>query len=195
MKIGLMGGTFDPIHIGHMIAAQCVCEEFGLDEVWFMPTYVSPHKEQAPGASPEQRWDMVCLAVEGHPQFRPCKIELEKGGISYSTETVSLLRRQYPEYHFYYIIGADMVEYLPKWHKIDELLEMVTFVGLRRPGFQIEGSGLPERMLSAVKIATMRQVEVSSTWIRQRRALGQTVRYLVPDKVNEYIEVNCLYET
>lgn len=194
MKIGLMGGTFDPVHIGHLIAAQSVCEELGLDEVWFMPSSVPPHKEQAPGASPEQRWKMVCLAVEGHPCFKSSDIELRKGGVSYSIETVTMLRSQYPEHDFFYIIGADMVQYLPKWHKINELIRLVTFVGLHRPGYETGIDQLPADIRQAVRSAHMPQMELSSTWIRQRRAAGRSVRYMVPDRVNDYIEVNRLYE-
>lgn len=194
MRIGLMGGTFDPVHIGHLIAAQSACEELGLHEVWFMPTSVPPHKEQAPGASPEQRWQMVCLAVEDHPSFKPSDVELCKGGVSYSIETVLMLRSRYPEHEFFYIIGADMVQYLPKWHRIDELITLVTFVGLHRPGYETGYDELPAPIRKAVHSACMPQIELSSTEIRQRRAEGRSVRYMVPDRVNDYIEVNRLYE-
>lgn len=195
MKVGIMGGTFDPIHIGHLLAAQSVCEELGLDEIWFVPTNVPPHKEQTQGATAQQRWDMVRLAVEGHEAFRASDIELVKGGVSYSIETVRLLRDRYPSYRFYYIIGADMVQYLPKWYRIEELLRLVTFVGLQRPGFDAGLEELPEHMKDAVVLASMPQIEMSSTLIRERRAAGRTVRYMVPDRVNHYIEENRLYET
>ncbi|MBU7319801.1 nicotinate-nucleotide adenylyltransferase [Paenibacillus oleatilyticus] len=194
MKVGLMGGTFDPVHIGHLIAAQNVCERLELDEVWFMPTNVPPHKEQAPGASPRQRLEMVELAVEGHPHFRASDMELRKGGVSYSIETVTMLRAQHPGDRFTYIIGADMVRYLPKWYKIDELVRLVTFAGLQRPGYDTGYEGLPDAIRQAVKLVPMPQIELSSTLIRQRRASGQSVRYMVPDRVNHYIEVNRLYE-
>ncbi|TVY09055.1 nicotinate-nucleotide adenylyltransferase [Paenibacillus cremeus] len=194
MKVGLMGGTFDPVHIGHLLAAQSVCEEAGLDEVWFMPTNVPPHKEQTPGATPKQRLDMVSLAVEGHPKFRATDFELRKGGVSYSIETVTMLCEQYPEYHFYYIIGADMVRYLPKWFKIDELVKLVTFVGLERPGFDPGVNELPEKIRESLLMVRMPQIELSSTMIRERRAMNLSVRYMVPDRVNEYIEVNQLYD-
>ncbi|UUZ96192.1 nicotinate-nucleotide adenylyltransferase [Paenibacillus sp. P25] len=195
MKVGLMGGTFDPIHIGHLIAAQCAGEAMGLDEVWFVPTNVPPHKAQSQGAGPEQRWDMVRLAVEGHPVFRAKDVELRLGGVSYSIDTVKLLVQQYPGYHFHYIIGADMVRYLPKWYKIDELAELVTFIGLGRPGYDAEEDSLPESIRRSVRMTEMPLIDISSTQIRKRRALGKPVRYLVPDRVNEYIEVNGLYET
>ncbi|MCM3267224.1 nicotinate-nucleotide adenylyltransferase [Paenibacillus elgii] len=194
MKVGLMGGTFDPVHIGHLVAAQSVCERLELDEVWFMPTNVPPHKEQAPGASPRQRLEMVELAVEGHQHFRASDMELRKGGVSYSIETVTMLRAQHPGDRFTYIIGADMVRYLPKWYKIDELVRLVTFAGLQRPGYDTGYEGLPDAIRQAVKLVPVPQIELSSTLIRQRRALGQSVRYMVPDRVNHYIEVNRLYE-
>ncbi|MEK8129366.1 nicotinate-nucleotide adenylyltransferase [Paenibacillus filicis] len=194
MKIGLMGGTFDPIHIGHLLAAQSVSEELGLDEVWFVPTNVPPHKAQSKGAAPHQRLEMVRLAIEGYDRFRATAIELEKGGVSYSIETVLLLRSEYPEHEFYYIIGADMVRYLPKWVRIGELAKLVTFVGLQRPGFDAGLDLLPPDIRASVRLASMPQIELSSTRIRERRAAGLPVRYMVPDQVNHYIEVNRLYE-
>ncbi|CAG7634902.1 nicotinate-nucleotide adenylyltransferase [Paenibacillus allorhizosphaerae] len=195
MKVGLMGGTFDPIHIGHLLAAQSVCEQAGLDEVWFMPVNVPPHKEAAPGATAQQRWEMTNLAVESHPMFRTTDIELRRGGVSYSIDTVTLLRRQYPSHHFYYIIGADMVRYLPKWYKIEELVKLVTFVGLERPGFDPGFTELPPSIRESLMMVKMPQIDLSSTRIRERRAAGRPVRYMVPDRVNDYIEVNRLYES
>lgn len=195
MKVGLMGGTFDPIHIGHLLAAQSVCEQAELDEIWFMPVNVPPHKEAAPGATAQQRWEMANLAVEHHPKFRTTDIELRRGGVSYSIDTVTLLRQQYPGHHFYYIIGADMVRYLPKWYKIDELIKLVTFVGLERPGFDSGLAELPPAIRESLLLVEMPQIELSSTRIRERRAAGQPVRYMVPDRVNDYIEVNRLYES
>lgn len=193
MNIGIMGGTFDPIHIGHLIAAQCASEQAGLDEVWFMPTNVPPHKRQAPGATSEQRWEMVCRAVEGHPSFRPADLELKKGGVSYSIDTVKLLRQQHPGIHFAYIIGADMVQYLPNWYKAEELVRLVSFIGLRRPGYAMDMARLPVFVQQAVKLVEMPLIELSSTTIRERRRRNMSVRYMVPDRVNEYIEENGIY--
>ena len=193
MKVGIMGGTFDPIHIGHLIAAQCAYEQSGLDEVWFMPTNVPPHKQQAPGATPEQRWDMVCQAVEGQPNFRPLDIELQKGGVSYSIDTVKLLKQQYPGIHFSYIIGADMVQYLPKWYKFDELVQLISFIGLQRPGYDLDADKLPEQVRQAVNLASMPLMEISSTYIRERVAAGKSIRYMVPDRVYDFIEESGIY--
>ncbi|WP_028549176.1 nicotinate-nucleotide adenylyltransferase [Paenibacillus sp. UNC451MF] len=193
MKVGIMGGTFDPIHIGHLIAAQCAFEQSELDEVWFMPTNVPPHKQQAPGATPEQRWEMVCRAVDGHPYFRPIDIELQKGGVSYSIDTVKLLKQQYNGIHFSYIIGADMVQYLPKWYKFDELVQLISFIGLQRPGYELDVEQLPEQVKQAVSIASMPLMELSSTYIRERVAAGKSIRYMVPDHVHDYIEESGIY--
>jgi nicotinate-nucleotide adenylyltransferase len=194
MKVGLMGGTFDPIHNGHLMAAQSALESEGLQEVWFMPTNVPPHKPRTQGASAEQRWEMVCLAVEGQPGFKPVDVELRKGGVSYSIDTVTQLRSEYPEHQFYYIIGADMVGYLPKWYKIEELARLVTFIGLERPGYRVNPSELPDAIRNAVVAAVMPQMDISSTEIRNRRQQGKSIRYWVPDRVQQYIEVNRLYE-
>ena len=193
MKVGIMGGTFDPIHIGHLIAAQIACEQAGLDEVWFMPTNVPPHKENAPLASAEQRLQMVKLAVDAHPYFRPLDIELRKGGISYTIDTVKLLREEQPGIHFSYIIGADMVQFLPKWYKIEELTALITFIGLMRPGYILDLEDLPVHIQQAVRLAEMPLIELSSTRIRSRKAKGQSIRYMVPDRVYEYIEENGIY--
>lgn len=193
MKVGIMGGTFDPIHIGHLVAAQCACEQAGLDEVWFMPTNVPPHKAHAPYASAEERFKMVSLAVESHPYFRPLDIELRKGGISYSIDTVKLLRQEHPGIHFSYIIGADMVQYLPKWYKINELVRLISFIGLKRPGYILDVEDLPEDVQRSLILADMPLIELSSTQIRSRIAKGRSIRYLVPDRVYEYIEENGVY--
>ncbi|NHN30982.1 nicotinate-nucleotide adenylyltransferase [Paenibacillus agricola] len=194
MKVGIMGGTFDPVHIGHLVAAQHACEQANLDEVWFMPTHVPPHKVEAPKATPEQRWAMVCRAVEEHSHFRPFDMELKKGGVSYSIDTVNELLLQYPTYHFAYIIGADMVQYLPKWFKIDELVQKISFIGLQRPGYIWDMELLPEAIRKAVLPVQMPLIELSSSLIRKRLAEGKSVRYLVPDRVNEYMVVNGIYE-
>jgi len=192
-KVGIMGGTFDPIHLGHLLAGECAREGAGLDEVWFVPVFLPPHKEQTPGADSRQRWEMVCLAVEGNPYFRPIDVEIAKGGKSYSIETVQILQQRYPDLLFSYIIGADMVQYLPNWHRIDELVRRIGFIGLKRPGTEIRWDLLPEHIRSCVTIVDMPSVDISSTVIRERLKTGHSVRYMVPDKVRLYIEEEKLY--
>ncbi|MEC0230545.1 nicotinate-nucleotide adenylyltransferase [Paenibacillus alba] len=195
MLVGIMGGTFDPIHTGHLIAAERARVEAGLDEVWLMPANVPPHKPNAPKASTQQRWEMVCLAAEGNPFFRPIDIEITKGGVSYSIHTIELLVQAYPDTEFAYIIGADMVQYLPQWHRIDDIVRHIRFIGLARPGYELDMDQIPEHIRSRVKLVPMPQVDISSTIIREERQRSGSVRYLVPEAVNRYLEVNRLYET
>ncbi|OPH58643.1 nicotinate (nicotinamide) nucleotide adenylyltransferase [Paenibacillus ferrarius] len=195
MLVGIMGGTFDPIHTGHLIAAERARVEAGLDEVWLMPANVPPHKPNAPKASTQQRWEMVCLAAEGNPFFRPIDIEITKGGVSYSIQTIELLVQKYPDTEFAYIIGADMVQYLPQWHRIDDIVRHIRFIGLARPGYELDMDQIPAHIRSRVKLVPMPQVDISSTVIREERQRSGSVRYLVPEAVNRYLEVNRLYES
>jgi len=194
MRVGIMGGTFDPVHHGHLVAAECAREGADLDEVWFMPCNVPPHKKDAPGANTRQRWDMVCLAVRDHPAFRPVDLEIRRGGVSYSYDTVRMLKARHPDVHFCYIIGADMVQYLPHWHRIDELAQLVSFIGLKRPGTDIRWGDLSETIRSRIIMVDMPLLDISSTLVRERRRAGRSVRYLVPEEVRKYMEVAGLYE-
>lgn len=195
MKIGIMGGTFDPIHLGHLIAAESAREAVGLDEVWFMPTFIPPHKPNPPKASAEMRLAMVQLAVADHPAFRAVDYEIVRGGTSYTVDTVQMLNEKHPDISFYYLIGADMVMYLPKWVRIEEIIQGVSFIGLQRPGFEVELVQLPQNLADKVQIALMPQIDISSTVIRERIRLGQSTRYRVCEKVRDYMEANRLYES
>lgn len=188
MRIGLMGGTFDPIHMGHLVAAESARTGAGLDEVWLLPSNSPPHKDRATRFTAEQRFAMAELAVRGTEGFRVCGIELELGGVSYTVGTVEALKLRYPEHSFSFIIGADMVEYLPKWHRIDEIASMVDFIGLGRPGFDLDRIELPAELSVKVRIVEMPRLELSSTEIRRRLDSGESIRFLVPEAVSAYIE-------
>jgi nicotinate-nucleotide adenylyltransferase len=193
MKIGIMGGTFDPIHIGHLIAAEQALDQAGLDEVRFMPTYVPPHKSNAPLATSEQRWDMVCGAIADHPHFTAERMELNRKGTSYTIDTIHEMKRREPAAEYFFIIGGDMVEYLPRWARIEELARLICFIGLERPGYPMMLDKLPGFLDGRVIPVRMPQVDISSTGIRERLNRGETIRYLVPSVVQSYIEENCLY--
>jgi nicotinate-nucleotide adenylyltransferase len=195
MLVGIMGGTFDPVHQGHLLAAELAREAAGLDQVWFMPSFVPPHKANGPAAAPEERLEMVRLAVEGNPTFRVTDIEIRKGGTSYSVDTLKLLAKEHPNVNFSYIIGADMVMYLPRWYRIGEILKNTGFIGLARPGYELDMQKLPEEIRSRVTLVPMARMELSSTDIRSRRRDGRTIRYMVPDPVRVYIEGRGLYES
>jgi nicotinate-nucleotide adenylyltransferase len=198
MKIGIMGGTFDPIHIGHLIAAEHARENMGLDEVWFMPSHQPPHKSDVPKATAEQRLRMVELAIGNHPAFRTTDIEFRREGKSYTVDTVHHLIDLFPQHSFYFIIGADMVHFLPKWYQIDEIVKHVRFIGLSRPGFSSDTSDYDKEaqdILDKVHFVPMPLIEISSTLVRESMKRSKSIRYLVPDSVRQFIEENRLYES
>lgn len=186
MNIGILGGTFDPPHIGHLLIAEEVRVSLKLDEVWFIPTYTPPHKASAQSDS-KDRVNMLELATESNPYFRVNTIELERHGKSYTFDTMKILRANYPEHYFYFIIGADMVEYLPNWHRIDELVELVQFVGVKRKGYQLKTE-------YPVLTLDIPMIDVSSSMLRKRLKDHKTIRYFVPDEVYNYMKENRLYE-
>lgn len=191
-RVGIMGGAFDPVHLGHLLAAEAAREQYGLEEVWFMPSHIPPHKHQA-GVSGKQRLEMVEAATRANPAFKPLDIELRRGGVSYTVDTIRELRREHPDLDLYFIIGADMVNYLPKWEGIEELTGMLRFIGLQRPGSFLELDALPDHIQQAVHLADMPLVDISSSLVRKRLASGKSVRYMVPDEVHEYIVRSGLY--
>lgn len=200
-RIGLMGGTFDPVHIGHLLAAEAAREAAELSEVWFIPTAVPVHKPQ-PGASGEERRALVAAAIAGHPAFRVEELELARQGASYTIDTVLELRRRHPDDAFFWIVGADMRDDLPHWRRIEELASLVTFIALGRPGAEAaasEGGGaerrapLPAYLSGAIVNAQMPPIGISSTDIRRRRAEGRSIRYMVPEAVRAEIERKGLY--
>lgn len=195
MKIGIMGGTFDPLHYGHLIAAETARVAASLDEVWFVPARIPPHKEHPPLASDDQRWDMLQLGISGNDCFRAHDVELRSADISYTLHTARYFREHYQTYEFLYIIGADMVQYLPHWHRIDDLLDIVTFIGLERAGVTLQWDLLSRRIRDKVILYNMPSIDISSTMIRERCAMGESIRYLVPELVHNYIKEHHLYES
>ncbi len=195
MNIGIMGGTFDPLHLGHLLVAEQAREQMALDEVWFMPSNQPPHKDHLPKASPQQRLDMVRIAIANHPNFKLSELEFERSGISYSVDSAVLLKERYPNDRFYWIIGADMVQYLPKWYKIQEMVSKVSFIGLDRPGYENSEQALPDWLSNSLTMIPMIQFDISSTEIRDRLLHERSVRYMLPDPVWTYIRGNHLYES
>lgn len=189
-RVGILGGTFDPIHLGHMIAAESVRSQLHLDEVWFMPTYISPHKQQQNITSSEHRVTMLEHAIRPYPEFRICLHEIEKGLVSYTYNTVQSLLTQYMDHQFFFIIGGDMVHSLPQWYRYEELVQMVTFVAIERPSYPLDSSMSWAQSLLFVE---MPQVMISSTDIRERCKEGRSIRFLVPDAVELYIKEQQLY--
>lgn len=184
-KVGILGGTFNPPHIGHLIMANEALHAAGLDEVRFMPNYIAPHKE-VHGANAEQRLQMTRLAICGSDKFRVEDFEISQGGVSYTVDTMSKMIQREPETMFYFIIGGDSIEGLPTWHRIDELAKMVRFIGIRRPGYVHD-------TLYPVLLIDSPELHLSSTMLRDRVAAGGTISYLVPEKVEAFIRKERLY--
>ncbi|XHR26811.1 MAG: nicotinate-nucleotide adenylyltransferase [Chthoniobacteraceae bacterium] len=184
MKLGFYGGTFDPIHHGHLIMAREAVEKLGLDRLFFIPNAVSPHKAQTLPAPDSLRADMVRAAIENEPRFDLEEMELNREGVSYTIDTVVELRERYgAKAKFFYMVGEDNLPALSTWRRFDELKQMVTFVVLCRS----------ESVTSYPYQTLHRRIDISSTEIRKRIANGQSIRYLVPDKVHDLIISNDLY--
>lgn len=195
-KIGILGGTFDPIHIGHLVAADQALFHSGLDEIWFMPAPNPPHKSNANITSINHRVEMVKSILKIDSRYRLCTIELERTGKSYTIDTIKEIKARYPEDSFYFIIGGDMIEYLPKWYGIEQLINLVQFIGLQRPGYDYEHllKNNPA-IYQKLTILPMPQLDVSSTIIRNKVKSGEEIRYFVPEFVEQYIREHNLYES
>ncbi|GGJ83596.1 putative nicotinate-nucleotide adenylyltransferase [Lentibacillus kapialis] len=185
-RIGILGGTFDPPHIGHLIIAEEVRETLNLEEVWFIPSYEPPHKQKA-HVNSETRVEMVERAISGNPHFRISTIEVNRLGKSYTFDTMKALTDENPDVQFYFIIGADMVEYLPYWNHIDDLLNLVMFVGVKRRGYAFK----TDYPILEVDVPL---IELSSTDIRQRALKNKSIKYMVNSGVEAYLKEKHLYE-
>ncbi|AZP05074.1 nicotinate-nucleotide adenylyltransferase [Jeotgalibaca ciconiae] len=185
-RVGIIGGTFNPPHLGHLIIAQQVGQQLALDKVYFMPDAEPPHVDEKPFIEGEHRAQMVKRSIEGNDLFEIETIELERGGKSYTIDTMKQLIEENPDTDYYFIIGGDMVEYLPKWERIDELVSLVHFVGVVRPGYP-NHSPYPIIWVDAPKI------DISSTKIRSMVKSGRSLRYIVPESVEQYIKEEGLY--
>lgn len=186
-QIGILGGNFNPIHNAHLIVADQVRQQLGLDQVLLMPEYLPPHVDTKDTINEKHRLEMVKLAIDSTDGLEVETIELERKGISYTYDTMALLKEQNPDVDYYFIIGADMVDYLPKWHRIDELVELVQFVGVQRPKYKV-GTSYP---LIWVDVPLM---DISSSMIRHFIKLNRQPNFLLPKSVLEYINKEGLYK-
>ena len=187
-KVGILGGTFNPPHMGHLIIANEAFHALQLDEVRFMPNAIAPHKQLVNDATMNERLQMVNIMTEPYPEFKVETFEVDRGGISYTYDTMVALCKREPDVQFYFIIGGDMIDSLHSWYKIEELLKIVKFVGLKRPGSN-SFSTFEVQMIDAPEIA------LSSTMIRHRLATGGTLKFLLPEGVEAYIRKEGLYGT
>ncbi len=193
-NIGLLGGTFDPIHNGHLIIAEYLRDELDLDEIWFIPVKVHPLKNNESIASADSRLTMLDLALKDNAYFKSCDIELKKDGISYTIDTINLLLTQYSciSPKFFFFTGMDNVNDLHRWKDPFQLLTRCQIVAFGRPGFKPDEA--VKIYLPYIKFVHVPRLEISSTDIRNRIQNKRSVRYLVPDAVLAYIEKEQLYK-
>ncbi len=189
-KIGIFGGTFDPIHIGHLITSQIVCEQRELDKVIFIPAFISPHKIHKFASSPIHRLNMTRLAIEGIKHFDVSDVEINRSDISYTINTVTEFKKNYDNIEL--IIGYDNLVVFDDWHKPDELLEMVELVVMKR-SFDKELKNIHKYFGEANFVDTP-NIEISSTDIRERVNKALAIDFMVPEKVNGYIRDHNLYK-
>lgn len=183
-KIGIYGGSFDPIHHGHLILAREALETFTLDEVIFVLAGCSPHKQNRAPSSSAVRWEMLTAAISNEPGFIASRLEIDRSPPSYSVETVETMHAAHPEAQLFFLVGEDNLPDLSTWHRFEDLQRLVQFVVLDRSGEDAEHP-YP---------AILRKIDISATRIRKRIASGQSIRYLVPEAVEEIIRRNNLYQ-
>ena len=184
MRIGIYGGTFNPVHHGHLILARQALEEFKLDQLVFVPAAESPFKIQNHSAPSGDRLAMLRLAIAGEDRFLVDPLEIERGGISYSIDTVKMFRNRDPGAELFFLVGEDNADRLTEWHRFEELKKLVYFVVLSRS----------EEFQSPEYPVVQRRIEISSTEIRNRVANQESITYLVPESVKHYIEQHQLYQ-
>jgi nicotinate-nucleotide adenylyltransferase len=190
LRLGVMGGTFDPIHHGHLVAASEVQSVFGLDEVVFVPTGQPWQKEDRAVSPAEHRYLMTVIATASNPRFTVSRVDVERPGLTYTIDTLRDLKAQRGDVEMFFITGADALAQILSWKDIDELWSLAHFIGVTRPGHTLSDTGLPEDGGSLLEVPAM---AISSTDCRQRVREGEPVWYLVPDGVVQYIGKYGLY--
>ncbi len=187
MKIGLLGGTFNPIHYGHLILGEQVSGQLGLDRVIYVPSFMPPHKSNRDVISAFHRLKMLRLAVGDNKHFSVSDAEIKRRGKSYTIDTLREIKKQNPAAELFFLCGSDLVSELPSWKNIDEIFQLAKFVLAKRPGF---GKRLSGKSFLKIHVA---QVDISSSLLRALVRQGRSIRYLTPDSVVTYIEKHKLY--
>ena len=200
MRLGIFGGSFDPVHYGHLLLAETCREECALDEVWFIPAASPPHKQQRTMTPGTQRLEMLELAVAGHNAFVVSDLEINRGGVSYTVDTLSAITEQHPGAELFFLMGADSLHDLPTWREPQQICKLALPLVVRRagtaePSFDAVAALVgPERLDEVKKLqVSMPLIELSSTDIRQRVAANKSIRFRTPRAVEKYIETQRLY--
>ncbi|HEX3012236.1 MAG TPA: nicotinate-nucleotide adenylyltransferase [Syntrophomonadaceae bacterium] len=197
-SLGILGGTFDPIHYGHLTAAECARCEYKLDRVVFMLSAQPPHKQQQTVTDPQDRLSMVRKAIADNEAFEASTLEMERKGYSYTVDTIQYYLNTYPDVKIYFILGIDALLLINTWKNVDRLVGMCEFIAITRPGFKLDPEDdafkdVPRVLWQHMHILEMPGSVVSSSDIRNRVANGKTIKYLVPPQIEEYIRTRGLY--
>lgn len=199
-KLGIMGGTFDPLHYGHLLAGEWAREACQLDKVVFVPAARPPHKNLDTVLDSQHRYAMVKLGIRGNPYFDASAVELERQGLSYTVETVSVYLERYPGVEIFFILGMDALLLTSTWKDVDRLAGLCQFVVATRPGYTIDREaeafqGIPAALWDNIVVITIPGMNISSSGIRARVAEGKTIKYLLPLPVEKYIYEHHLYRS
>lgn len=197
-KLGIMGGTFDPLHYGHLLAAEWAREICQLDQVAFVPAARPPHKQLDAVLDGQHRYAMVKLGIRGNPYFTASAVELQRQGLSYTVETVTAYLEMYPGVEIYFILGMDALLLTSTWKDVDHLAGLCQFIVATRPGYAIDRNaedflGVPAALWEKIRFITIPGMNISSSGIRARVAEGKTIKYLLPGPVEQYIYEHRLY--
>ena len=197
MKIGILGGTFNPVHLGHVKMVEHVINKMKLDKIVFIPTYITPHKQNNIILDPDSRLEMLRLALDDDPRFMIEEYEIEKKDISYSIDTIRYLKTKYPEHRLYWILGADMLMYIDKWYEYRDVLKEIEFIALRREGHK--DKEITEKILmlknecdAKIEFCDIAPINISSSDIREGIKKGEDIEKLVHKSVEQYIINNSL---
>jgi nicotinate-nucleotide adenylyltransferase len=200
MRLGIFGGSFDPVHYGHLLLAESCREECRLDQVWFVPAAAAPHKRPGAVASPTQRVEMLRLATGGNEAFLVSTIEIDRGGVSYTVETLEAIRREQPEAEIFFLMGADSLADLPTWRDPARICELAIPIVVARAGAAPPDYSVLAPLVSADRLEAIRQlrvempaVDLRASDLRRRVAAGLGIRYRTPRAVEKYIETHELY--
>ncbi|NLM68435.1 MAG: nicotinate-nucleotide adenylyltransferase [Firmicutes bacterium] len=196
LKVAVMGGTFDPVHYGHLVTAEAVRGEFGINHVLFVPSGRPPHKKLQQVSDAEHRYLMTVFATLTNPYFEVSRVDIDREGKSYTIDTLRALRQQYgDDTELYFITGADAIAEIMSWKSAEELLCLSEFVAATRPGYQLDARLEQWFAEHGKKLHTLQvpAMAISSTDIRNRVKAGKSIRYLVPEAVEHYIHKNRLY--
>lgn len=191
-RIGVMGGTFDPVHHGHLVAASEVAHHYGLDEVVFVPTGQPWQKQGKDVTDSEHRYLMTVIATASNPDFTVSRVDIERGGATYTIDTLRDLKRERPDAELFFISGADAVAQILSWRDHDGLWDLAHFVAVSRPGHELDTADIPAEVVSRLEVPAL---AISSTDCRSRVRDGSPVWYLVPDGVVQYINKHDLYRS